>query len=482
LAPFQKKSVTQTRAGYIGTAFPDGNNFWLYVCLCFLSLAFLFGGSPRPEVETLPALRGAAVLFGLLGLCGLTRRALYSAALLACLAVGFLVVLPLIHLIPLPPGWLAAVGGREIIEEIDRTIEASNVWRPLSMSPLGTANALFAGIIPLTTLVLGLNVIRAHQARIAQGLLGLGVISLFIAVGQVIGSDDSALYFYDTTNRGNPVGLFANRNHHALFLACLIVIAPIALPQRYNLSQKVSSKINELMGTTVLFLICLWIAGMALLTGSRSGALATFIALMSVPIITASRARSMKGSEILKRSSSRILRSIQMIIGISIFILFTVWLGRAPAIDRMFGDGWDTDARVTILPKMIELIFLYWPIGSGPGSFEKVFQLHESQFLLGPEYMNHAHNDIIEVLMTSGLVGLVFMLAGLGFWLVLAFRVFVIDRADSLQPLRKVGAIIIFLLFLASITDYPLRSPSLAALFVIAWIWASLPYRPSLSS
>ena len=95
--------------------------------------------------------------------------------------------------------------------------------------------------------------------------------------------------------------------------------------------------------------------------------------------------------------------------------------------------------------------------------------------------MNHAHNDVLEVMLTAGVAGLVLMLCAAGLWLVLAIRVLVIDRPDRLQPLRKAGVVIILILSVASLTDYPLRNPSLAALFALAWIWAALPYRLSLS-
>lgn len=473
--------VSYVPAKQVGSAFSGTDKFWLSACLGFFALAVLLGGSPRPEAAALPLLRGAAVLFAALGLKGITRRTLCSAALLGSMALGFLVFVPLLHLLPLPPGWVASVAGREVLGEIDQAIGNPNVWRPLSLSPLGTANALLAASVPLAALVLGLNVVGAHQHRLAQGLLGLGMISLCLALGQTLAPQDSALYFYETTNRGSPVGLFANRNHHAVFLACLIVLAPIALSLGGSGEGRSRNSIGEGLKSVLLLLICLWIAGMALLTGSRSGALATCLALLSVPMIIAAQARAAQPSRSLRRSANGLLRSLILMVGLGIIIPFAIWVERAPAIDRLMGTNPDADARLRILPQVLELIWLYWPLGSGPGSFEKVFQLHEPQDLLSAAYMNHAHNDVLEVMLTAGLAGLVIMLCAVGLWLVLAVRVLVIDRSDRLQPLRKAGVVIILLLSVASLTDYPLRNPSLAALYVLAWIWAALPYRLALS-
>lgn len=156
-------------------------------------------------------------------------------------------------------------------------------------------------------------------------------------------------------------------------------------------------------------------------------------------------------------------------------------LDRAPALDRLLGTDTENEARLKILPQVIDLTWLYWPWGSGAGSFEKVFQLHEPDDLLGPAYMNHAHNDILEVVLTGGAAGFAFLVCGAVLWLTLAFRVIVIDRSDKFQPLRKAGLIITALLIVASLVDYPLRTPSLASLFVFATTWAALPYRASLA-
>jgi O-antigen ligase len=473
--------VSYVPAKQVGSAFSGTDKIWLSACLGFFALAVLLGGSPRPEAAALPLLRGAAVLFAALGLKGITRRTLCSAAPLGCLALGFLVFLPLLHLLPLPPGWAGSLAGREVLGEIDQAIGNPNTWRPLSLSPLGTANALLAASVPLAALLLGLNVVGVHHYRLAQGLLGLGMVSLCLALGQTLAPQDSVLYLYETTNRGSPVGVFANRNHHAVFLACLIVVAPIALSfERIGSGKDLTSNGGGLR-SALLLVMCLWIAGMALLTGSRSGALATSLALLSVPMIMAAQARAAQPSRTLRRSTNGLLRSLVLMVGLGIIIPFAIWVERAPAIDRLLGSTPDADARLKILPQVLELIWLYWPWGSGPGSFEKVFQLHEPHDLLSAAYMNHAHNDVLEVAMTAGLAGLILMLSAAALWLVLAVRVLVIDRSDRLQPLRKAGVVIILILSVASLTDYPLRNPGLAALYVLAWIWAALPYRPSLS-
>lgn len=471
-------SVPSTKAVF---AFSGTDSFWFTICLGYLALVFMLGGSPRPEVAALPFLRGIAVFFVMLGLIGLTRSRVGSVAPLSALTFVSLSVLPLLHLVPLPPGWAASLPGREVLGEIDRAIGAENLWRPITLSPLGSANALLAGSIPFAAFVLGLNLPGAHHKRLAEGLLGLGVISLCLALGQILASQDSALYLYETTNRGSPVGLFANRNHHAVFLSCLIVLAPIALSSGLSDAVLGSQSMSEGIRSVLLLLMCSWIAGMVLLTGSRSGVLTTSLALMSVPIIIAAQTRTSRLANIGMRVRNGVLRIWALLISLCLIIPFAIWVERAPALNRLLGTDPDAEARLRILPQVFELTKLYWPLGSGIGSFEKAFQLHEPRMLLSSAYMNHAHNDVLEVVMTAGLAGLLVMLCAAALWMVLAFRVFVIDQSDAVQPLRKAGLTIILLLSLASLTDYPLRNPALSVVFVFAWIWAALPYHRSLS-
>lgn len=458
-----------------GTTSPANDPIWLVTAVSFIIIVTLFGGSPRPEVVTLPLLRGAAVFVAVLGISGLVHRQLWHASGAIALLAGFLVALPLAQLVPLPPGMTASLAGRGILAEIDAVMGSAPTWRPLTMSPLGTMNALLAATVPLAALILGLNVQRSHHRHLAKTFLGIGLVSLCLGLGQMLATNDSALFFFETTNRGSPVGLFANRNHHAVFLACLIVLAPLALTRGLRSNAGRAGEVAAGLKAAAVVLACLWIAGMALLTGSRSGALAAALALLGVPVLLIAQSRALQSASLVRPSAHAPLRGLLMIAGLGLIIPFTMWIERAPALDRWLGTDPDTEGRLRLMPQVLELSWLYWPWGSGAGSFEKVFQIHETETRLSPAYMNHAHNDVLEVIMTGGAAGLAFILCGVIGWLVLAFRAFVIGRADSLQPLRQAGVMITGLLALASLVDYPLRTPALAVLFVFAWIWAALP-------
>jgi O-antigen ligase len=122
---------------------------------------------------------------------------------------------------------------------------------------------------------------------------------------------------------------------------------------------------------------------------------------------------------------------------------------------------------------MLEFIPQYMPWGSGIGSFVPIYQIHEPPTLLIPGYFNQAHNDWIDIALTSGIPGAVLALA--------ALIMFALGAKSALAArgvaghLRKCGIIVILVLAFASLSDYPLRTPILSALFAIAAVWAWSP-------
>jgi O-antigen ligase len=128
---------------------------------------------------------------------------------------------------------------------------------------------------------------------------------------------------------------------------------------------------------------------------------------------------------------------------------------------------------------MFEMIKAYWPLGTGMGSFEIVYRLHEPAELLSPQYMNHAHNDWLELILTGGLPAAALMGFAIVAWGTKVLRNERAGDADLFAPLRRAGAAILLILSLASISDYPLRTPFLLTLFAIAVVWMWAPASPS---
>ena len=59
----------------------------------------------------------------------------------------------------------------------------------------------------------------------------------------------------------------------------------------------------------------------------------------------------------------------------------------------------------------------YLPFGSGAQSFQLIYPHYEDAANASLEYMNHAHNDYVEVFLEHGIPGLVLIGAALVFWI-----------------------------------------------------------------
>jgi O-antigen ligase len=118
----------------------------------------------------------------------------------------------------------------------------------------------------------------------------------------------------------------------------------------------------------------------------------------------------------------------------------------------------------------------YFPLGSGFGSFVEVYQIDEPDQLLDMVYVNHAHNDWLETVLTGGLFGALLLAIVVIAWVRRAASAFRTPLNEQREPaFARLGLVIILMMGLASLADYPLRVPSLAFIFVIAAFWASAP-------
>ena len=440
-------------------------NSWAgWLLAIYVVLVFTLGGGSRADIQSLIILRPLAVALGALGLWHLTREHIRPHLFLFIMAGSFFSLI-LLHLMPLPPLFWNALPGRHLVAEIDNTLGLMGVWRPLSLVPTATWNALFALVVPFTVLIISVQLDREQLFELLPIILVIGLVSGFLGLLQAIGPAQGPLYFYRITNSDMAVGLFANRNHQAVFLATLFPMLAVFASAGVRSTNQL-----RLRGWASLaaagFLIPL-----ILVTGSRAGLLATVIGLVSSIFLY----RPPENLTPEKRKGVKsYARYIYVAIGAASFVAVTFLMARAEAIERLLSADATEDLRWATLGPIINAAWQYFPIGSGIGSFVEVYQVHEPASALVINYVNHAHNDWVEILLTTGLPGA--LLAGLALWGYFKGAWSVVGRERSAgrdAQFARLGAVILGMLALASLTDYPLRVPSLSCLFVVAAVWLS---------
>ena len=425
---------------------------------------FLLGGGSRADIQSLVLLRPLAAVFLAYGLWGVARDDIQPFRFLWAF-VGASTLLVASHLLPLPHSIWSNLPGRELIAETDKIAGLGELWRPLSLVPNDTWNAFYAMLIPAAALVLFSRLTAASHHMMIGITLAIGLVSAFIGILQVLGPDKGALYFYRITNGGAAVGLFANRNHHAVFLACLIpMLAVFASGFSGRLaSRRVFHGGSLAMGATLLLLI--------LISGSRAGLIVALIGICAVPMLFKPDRKSA-----VERSKSRSptwlnRRTAALAVTVLAVVLIAILSSRASSFDRLFGESND-GLRLQIWGPIAKLAWTYFPFGSGVGTFSDVYKIHEPAAMLSPEYLNHAHNDLLEFLMTAGLPGLLMLLVGVVAWSRKALYLLNMSLDNSRQiRVARLGGVLILMLGLASLADYPLRTPSLSGLFILAAIW-----------
>jgi O-antigen ligase len=89
--------------------------------------------------------------------------------------------------------------------------------------------------------------------------------------------------------------------------------------------------------------------------------------------------------------------------------------------------------------------------------------------MLSPLSIAQANNDWLEVALMAGLPGVVLLAFAVVLWLARA-RALLFAKSHGLQ-FSRLGLLIILFFGLASLTDYPLRVPSISCLIVVAALW-----------
>lgn len=428
----------------------------------YLLLLVFTGGGARSDIQSLVILRPVSAMVLGYALWGMTwdRVRPFRFLIFFAIAVAVLVV---IHLIPLPPAIWMSLPGRELVAEVDRAAGLGLVWRPISMIPSQTWNALYSLIIPFAMLALMLRLTREQRFALIPVLILTGILSGLIGLFQIIGTRDNSLYFYNITNYGSAVGLFANRNHQAVMISCLFPLLVVYMSTGLQSENQFRLR-TTLAGGAALFLIPL-----ILVTGSRAGLIVGIFGLVSSVLIYRRPQFLRSPKRKIRRFKPEYLVAGALLLGI---VLLSFAMSRAEAFDRLFTRDGIEDLRFTIWPLILEMSGKYFPVGSGIGTFAEVYQIDEPLRLLDQSYLNHAHNDWLEIVMTGGLLALA--LAGIA-TIVWFQSLYFIMKSRNHQGrdivLGKLGASIVFMLGIATIADYPLRVPSLMGVFVIAVVW-----------
>jgi O-antigen ligase len=358
-----------------------------------------------------------------------------------------------------------------VFSEEDRKINWSALnWPLLGLLGIGVAQVVFhMTAYPFLTrtellkmaayFILFFLVAQAFRERRDLEKLAWFLVILCFAVSlfgiiQHFTSEGKIYWFQELTAGGDPFGPFVNRNHFAGFVELTLPVGLSLLVFR-GLRRDVFPMAGLL--TIVPF-------GAMILSASRGGivSLAFEIAVLTV------LARSRKGP-----GGPRI--AAIGIVALAALALI-VWMGAGKAIERFstIPGGDVTMLRRVTMVRGAAHIFLDHPIlGSGLGTLVAVYPRYETGY--DGKVVDHAHNDYIEILAETGLLGGLCCLAFLWISFREARKAFEAEQGHFSRALHAGAITAVSGLLLHSFVDFNLHIPSNALLFLLQAYLATSP-------
>lgn len=362
------------------------------------------------------------------------------------LALVWIVVM-LVQFVPLPLSlWTSLPGRSEIAEELGLL----GVTPAPAMITLGYHDSLasLAWALPAICLAIALAAKKEiDEQPLAIALVSCTFLALALGLIQFLGGRDSAAYLYSITNRGLLVGFFANANHMATLL--LVTLPFLSALTRSAMDRKPHQS-RELLVIWSL-LVGFILIGIALVGSLTGYALAGPVTALSAVVMFPAAGKFLKLTLV-----------PALILGVAI-IATTDEGGNVFAEEAALSER----GRQQIFATTADATMAFWPVGTGLGTFPDIYDNFEDQDAADTTYVNHAHNDYLEIALELGLFGIVGILAFLAWWLA---RLRSLWSALGRQPFVQAAAIASGIILIHSAWDYPLRTAAIGAVFALCCV------------
>lgn len=418
----------------------------------YLLLAILLGGSAQGVWGNL-ALQLLGI--GLIGLAAVLPRPSsggWMARFPAALLLAALVII-LLQLVPLPPGLWSALPGREAIAQGFRSVGYPLPYLPLSETPFETLAATFSLIPPIAVFV-GIAVFAPPPRWLALAIVAGTIVSILFGALQVAGGENSWAYLFENSSLG-AVGFFANRNHMATLLLVAIPCGAALLGTSRSDRRSVAGRYG--IGAVLLLLLLVALA--------LNGSLAAFS--LVAPVLIASLTL-LPGAAAWRRVALP-LASLILLAGVAFIAASPVSLVRENDLTN------SVSSRAAIWSTSRDAISDSFPAGTGLGSFDQVYQQYEDAAQVTDRFVNHAHNDYLEVVMEVGLGGAMLLALFLGWWGMAAFGIWTSQLGT---PFARGATIASAAILAHSAVDFPLRTATIACIFAAAVALIAQHFRP----
>jgi len=461
---------------------------------------YLFGGllallvfAPLPLGSNRYWAHGLLLLFALMMLLGLAwawRHKLSSAlrrlqgyawpiSLLACV-----VLWSWLQNLPLPAAWV------QFLSPMAAAAQGQAVQMTLSLDNFQSRDMASLAFTYFSVFLVAVLTVRdtGRLDKMAQVLVWSGVLQAVLGVALFSAHAEYRL-FYANVSHLRMIGSFVYHNSLAGYLCmCLSIGIGLMLarlgeksPKHNHWKARVVVAVSFMLGPKMRLRMLLIVMVIALvLTRSRMGNSAFFISMLAVGLLVLAVAR---------KNAPHTLVLIASLIIVDVVVVGS-WVGLEKVVERIeqtelaVADGGEaesvqarTEAARTALPMVRD-----FPLaGTGGGSFYNVFLGYRTPSY-GYTYVDHTHNDFVEIATDYGLVGL--GLFGSLVALTLAVSIKTLARRRSRLPwgISFGVTMAIVALLLHSLVDFNLQIPSNALTIVVILAMGWIASKPTIRS
>ena len=426
-----------SQGGYIANALLQITGALLIATFVLLRASWQFGQSPTDAWQ----LRLLVLIFGI--------------GIALCLA----------SLLPLPNALWSHLPHRGQAAGGYALLQMPPIWNGISLTPDATVNSALSVVPPLAMIVA--LIVASPDGRRASlfVLIVAALVSILFGVFQQATGFHSSAYIYDETSRGGAVGFFANRNHLATL--CLMtmpfVAALAAMAQDLRLFGAHRSTQLILFGAVMLFLTL-----GALVVQSLAGWLLLVPTLLGCLLVFRSTKRG--------RGLSFIAAVAAIVLAAAIFA--AVFAPLSPRdLNQTLGEV-NPQLRHQIMLRTLHAAGDYMPVGSGLGSFMRLYPHYELAAEVTNTQINHAHNDYLELVLEMGIGGVMLLLGFLAWFARVSWQAWRMPQAT----IARAASVSIMVLLAHSLVDYPARTAAIAAVAGLACAFLILPKDATLPS
>jgi O-antigen ligase len=304
---------------------------------------------------------------------------------------------------------------------------------------------------------------RASRRRLVTWLVALGTFEALYGLVQYLTGWQRIFGYVKKYNLEEATGTYINRNHFAGFLEMVIPFGvALVLYENAKLPRKVmpgrNARIKRILGGGKLSRMGLWLLAATVMVAGL------FFSLSRMGIIAAVASLAvMAAFSGFQRKAGLWVAAGIMACG----IILVMWMGAGPAVGRFgtIGEEYASadESRWSLWKDTARLVGGHPLLGSGLGTFPVAFTRVQSTFL--GKFVNHAHNDYLELASDLGIPAAALFFGSTGALLVRVARKAAssevsFERAMALGCLGSIAAIL-----LHSLTDFNLYIPANALVF-----------------